>query len=725
MLSAGSQPSSQEPSATPTPASSPANAMPTQSDATYTPPSSDINPYVEKARNMAESATLGNTGRIATGALKMLLPDRYGPRLDEIQKQRIADLEEWRKNNPIDAFITGAVGSAALLGPIGEAAGSIVGSAAKAVLPEAATNAISNTAKQFAAAFPHTAENLASAGTGAAAGAVYGAAAAPPGHTMEGAGTGAAFGAGAGPAMLALGRNVVPAIASKIDGVFNKWLAGSEGEAANAVALAPKASTEISNLTNEPFGSPTTPNAAGPSSLTGRLPLSPGQKSGDIETLRREEDARQRLLGTNAENQIKASDAGVAKATMQVGDQLKNNSNATASQSFESVIQQTQDAGNKAHKESTQKYTNLNESAAITILDKKKVGPSLGSNLSNVVNDPANQAAFKSKSGAPALKLFQDFKGIITGTKGRELPFNDLQAWRQDVAAEALDPTSRAGVMAGKLGKAYDDWMENSLTKDHVISGDFDVAAKAKDAASAWKSYKQNFDAKASPYTPGKPKPFDALPADLIQTVVGKSGFGTQTTALKIRGMVKALPTPEAQQIMKDNVFKGFISRAFEGTNGDIVALGTLKNNIRKFQQSQVYKEQFANDPEKHVVLTNLVDDLTKYVKATSDRTVVSPSGGAVLRGVQNLVGGLAGIPVVGKATGAKVIDTVLNKGVEMSQQSTDRAAFNLAMKNAAKEIHKAARSGPVFNIDSLKAGMLGGVASGTVQMNNRKENKK
>lgn len=714
----GTHHSQSDPSQGPSPALSMAPASP---PADPTPPTAGAVPYTPQPmstgmgelRNIAEGLTFGNTDRIGAGIAKMM-PGANADKIEQHRQERASDLAEWNKNNTIDSFISGAIGAASSMG----AAGDIIGSVASKIAPDA-TSALSSFANQFQAAHPY----LASAGAGAGTGALYGAAAANPGERGAGAVAGGVTGGLLGPAGTFVARNVVSPLIGKTGGALSDWLAKSEGEPADAAAMAPEAvpsSQPYSDITNKPLGASPEPEAVGPSSLTGKLPLSPGVKSGDANQLRIEENAKQGLLGPDAQSQMQKSNDAVVQTARNAMQQLKGVTNKDSDSLLSDSVTQFQKQANLVKSNAQALYKQRDAMMADAVLNKTKVGPSLGSDLSDVVQDPSNISGFKSKSGAPAKQLYQDFKALISGTKGRELPFSDLAAWRQDVAHLATTDMSTAGNMAGKLGKAYDNWME-TISQDNFISGDAGIAAKAQEASSAWKIYKTLFGSENSPVIAGMVKPYDATPADFVNKVFGANVQGNGNTALNMRKMTAALPQ-EAQQQFKDNVFSGLVSRVFENSgNADQVSLANLRNNLSKLQDSQVFRENYAKDASKNTVITNLIKDLTTQITQSGRRDVTGPSVGGIMRGVKTLIGGMADTPIVNRIPGVKIADAIANKAGEMSQSSTDRVLFNAAMKGAAKAAHAAARAAPVFDFNALKTGVLGGVSAGAVVQTNKR----
>ena len=672
------------------------------------------------AQNVAQGATMGWGDEVGaavakplTYALKNLLPEgmggedvSYGQVSDYIDQNKSKIMEPMARFNE-DHPIIGAVEQ--MVG--GVASGTGIGKLAKSAAP-----GVTNALTQFAKTSPY----LASSGTGGVTGALYGAGASEEGQRGEGAIFGGVGGAVLGPALNYLGRNLAGPALEKGGKFLQKFLSATEAEA----PVPPQTQTgPISSITNAPLGAQAVTESAFPASATGKLPLSPGVANKDANLLRVEELARQGNLGQNEQSQMLTSDAGVYQAARNAMQQLKGITNKDSDSLFSDAVSKFQEAGRAVKASAQGLFKARDEMMADAVLDKKRIAPSLGRALNDVTTSPENVAGFKSKSGAAARQLYDDFQAMIKGVDGDGVPFSDLAAWRADAAHLATTDESTSGHLAKKLIGAYESWMDN-LDQKHLLSGNPEVASTARAAGSAWRQYKTMFGSENSPLIEGMVKPFDMKPMDFVDGVFGKNIEGTAKTALNLRKMTAALPE-EAQQEFKNNVFRGMISRVFEGAgNADTLSLKNLRNNLSKLQNSQVYKEFYAQDGEKNTVITNLIKDLSQHITQTSRRDVTAPSGGYIMRGIQGLLGAPANIPIVNKVPYVRAVSEAASAVGDLDQKFTDKKLFNRAMKEAAKQVHAAARDGKVFDIDSLKAGLIGGNAAGAVVQINQKEKK-
>lgn len=928
----------------------PAAASPQAAPSTASPPSASTPPTPagggDSILNTADKMTqdFGNSffagtpdeigAKLATGleyAGGVLTPGKgrdladINAQNEKIRMARQSALQDWNDQHEGLNVASQAAGALSMMGP----ASKIIGAAVES-LP--AIPGVTSALSKFASASPKAAKFAKTAGTVSAAGAGFGGVSAgsqaAPGDTLEATGEGAGIGAGIG--LLAkyglepLVNEAVGAIAPKIKGAgsaLQDFLKTSESSAPEAAgnAAQPSPTFGYSNITNQPLGA-APPEAGAP--ITGKLPLSPGVANKDTNLLRIEENAKQGLLGPDAQNKMAESNANVVQAARNAMQSLKGVTNKDSDSILSGAVGQFQTQANSVKGSAQALYKKRDDMMADAIVNRKAAAATVGKDMFGVLTDPSNIAGFKSNSGAAAKQLYSDFRDLMKGTpdstvpgKGPEgtvstslpsdhpdapytygmtaaaptgyknpilkwiadrggvvkgsqldtalrdmdfgpgkpgtpvglfknkisggkiagratidnvpasefndkfgsgyvgdeqghmqqediidairneqfasknedptgqqqqfkdtkdevfkraqslgakgmtnhdvekmateyangagldetinghmqdkyfadqqpsniktfaakdaLPFNSLAAWRQDAAHLAQTDESTSGHLAKKMIAAYENWMDN-VPQNAFLSGSKDVATAARDAGSAWKNYKTLFGSENSPVISGMVKPYDATPADFVDKVFGANIAGNGNTALNVRKMVAALPT-EAQQGFKNNVFSGLISRVFEGAgDADQVSLGKLRNNLSALQNSAVYKEHFASDATKDPIITNLIKDLSQQITQTGRKDIVSPSGGAVMRGLGQLTGQLNEgmgkyLPFVPEAHG------LVSKISDMGQSSADKAAFKKAMYAAQQAAHKAARSGPVFDIDSLKAGITGGLAAGNV----------
>lgn len=722
-----------------------------------TPTDNDYTNDAEKmAENAANGATLGMADNIGAAiskpivyAAKNVLPKSMGGEdvsygqvsdsIDATKAKNLSDLQAWNENNEGKALASQIAGGAAIMGPVAELTAAKFPKAISALTAYSKANPL----------------KVASA-VGGITGGIYGAGTAQPGDTAEGGAAGAITGAIGGPILksasdelLSPALNYVGSKAKAGVSALQQFLKSSEAEApamagSQAAAAPPSPTLGFSTINNQPLGAepPTGP-------VTGGLPLSPGVRAKDPNILRIEENAKQGLLGQNSQDQMLQSNSRVAQAAADAAQHLKGNTTASAPDLFEGSIQQFQDAGDAAQKQASALYqgpNGLNQSAAMTTLSRSKVAASLGSAMKNTVTDPNEVVNFE--YGTVGQGLYKKLQGIlsakptVTTTSGgtdmygmpiknttvnNELPVNKLLAWRREVsdASRAIIPNSDTHA-AGVLGDAFDDWM-GSIPQDHVLEGDPDFAAKAQAASQGWAAFKTSFPQRASPFMPGEAKPFDMTPADHAAKLIGQNGTPSATAARQIRGMVAALPTDDAKSQYLNNVFSGAIDLASRGLNGDLSSLPNYRNNLQNFRNSQLFREQYlplaAKDPimaSKVSIIDKLIPELNQQIQQAGRRDVVSPSGGHTLRGIADMANGLAHngagpfVPFLGEGA------AIVNKVADMATAGGDRKIFQKSMKAARDSAAKAARSGPVFDVNSLKAGLAGGLASGNVvQQNN------
>jgi hypothetical protein len=620
--------------------------------------------------------------------------EAYKAKVDASKGKIMAPMMDYNAENPLTAGALQAAGGIAT----GVAGGKLLSSAAPKV---------GSALAQFAKAHPY----LAAAGLGTSGGAVHGA----------GTGDQTAYGRVGNSAIEALGgliggpvatgvvREVVGPVVGKVAGSaierFAKMGHPTPPVVSTAAPLAPVPTPTpglISNITNKSLNPP----AVAPSSPIGRLPLSKGAREKDVNLLRVEEEARQGNLGLTEQNQMLANDESISQGAREILQHLKGNTNADSKTILAGTVEDFQQAGTKTKALSTRLYRDRDTALSTAIANREMVGPSLGKYLSEVVNAPENQAAFKSQAGGAARQLYRDFKSLMAKPE-KEVPMVDLVAWMQDANALKKADDGPAGVMAGRLSAAMDDWLETGFEQKMMLAGDADVSQKIKAASAAYRQYKTLYTSENTNLIEGMVRPYDKTPADFVDNVFGRSLSGTNNTALVVRKMKNALPVVEQPQFT-DNVFKGLVSRVFENAgDADNLSLAKLRNGLSDLAEGDTFKEHLST-PERKTIISNLIADLDQHIRQTGRRDVISPSGGAIMRGLNKLVGIPSDIPLVKHAPGVKAASEIVGKIAELDQRRIDRNTFQSAVKNAASIARQSAKSTPVYNPDAMKMGILG-----------------
>lgn len=677
-----------------------------------------------------QGLTGGTADEITAGIGSALSNVPYNDILSDYRNE----IAQGAKQNPITSFA-------------GNAAGGIVGGAALGAGVGAIAPKLAQAAGAFAEANPYTTGAI----TGGATGALYGFGTGEGGAEERGKAaleTGA-IGVPLGVAGTYVARNVIaPAVAKlqdlagslsdkagevaaksgekagdaavettkegvkdqvkdQLDNVIDT-LTGPTAQKAEQAATGNAAATDFSDITNKPLASTPSPDelAAKPNLLG----LSPGVRTKDVELLRTEDNARQGTLGKYAQDQMASIDSGVNDDVRNVLQSLKGNTTKPGNEILVKSIDDFRDASDKAWEKVNALYNVRNEKLADAVGDPAEIGNTLGNSLKNVVNDPQLKYSFQTKSNAGAQGLYDDFNSIVDKAKedGSALPFGQLEAWRKDVSDLAgANLGNQQGLLAKKLGSAYDDWLENGLKPDMIKSGDPalpDLLQGARQARAQYgKLFQSNVKIGESKLLENITEQYAKSPDQFVKNVFGGTLKGNGNTAQVVQRMTDALPDDASKTGFTDNVFSGLISNAFEKATakGD-VSYPTLRNGLQDIYNSEVYKNSLSSDV-RNDLLPKMINDLSQQIEQGGRRDVISPSGGAVGRFIQNM----------GKVPGMGFSSEALSKAAEMAQTAKSRINLNRAMQAAGDEVKTRAGMGTMNPRLSGTEGLYGGVTGG------------
>lgn len=622
---------------------------------------------------------------------------------EEIRHRLFAPQENFNSEHPIVGGILQGAGMLTSGGALAKLAG--------AALPTGAENALI----KFSTTNPYLAAAGVAGGTGGfyAAGTTEG----TPEERAASATVNSGAGLLAGPALRALAKNVVAPVASKVGGALgslvNRFTSPSiEGTLASATQKIniPQGTAQTSPPTFPiASGLPDDQVGATIAAPTGELPLSEGQKTGNSNLLRIEEKARQGEMGHDLEQQVKSSDLAVSDKAKSIVEYLRGNPQASGNDLLASTIDDFRDAGNAAKSEAQGLYAQRDAALKGAVAIKQKVGFSLGTDLDGLMQD--EKYSFAAKANAQAADLYQQYKDMMT-SPGKELPMGQYTAWRKNISDVALaNQGNQNGYLAGKMGSIADDWMENKLTPNMISEGDPNIGKLINDAKSAWARYKslyspETFRGKSSVIS-DITNQYDKTPQDFVQSVFGTSGYGTNATSSIVRNIQKGLPQGAMQQKFADNVFSGLLDRVFDKSNkSGTINLGSLGDGLTALQKSNVYKTTLLS-PERDKIITNLISDINDYTAALNDRTVRSPSGGYIMRGVQAIteLPGVNKIPIAGR------VSEMIGNAQEAQQNLQDKLLLNKTLSDAADHLKGKSSTGKMF--DPMTMGILGGEITG------------
>lgn len=619
-------------------------------------------------------------GTLPVWALKNALPESMGGERvsipetfkylgsDEVKQRTMAPTKDFAEENPTTAMALQIAGAAGTMATVAKMIGSGL----------AASPTISKAIQQYPRA--------ANAGGNFLAGSLYGAGVSE--GTLEEralpAGASGAVAAGVGAVLPSIGAAFAP-LARPLGNVASRAVDALKGR------IGQKAAQEEAIATAQTV--PGVAQQTAKSSPTGILPLSKGVREKDVNMLRIEENARQGLLGFESEMKQKGIDEAIEPEVMKTIESLTGVMKGSSRDISAENIDVFRTAAEKV-KESSQKLFKLRDAALTnSIGDKRKIGFSLGKKIDDAIQK--DKFAFKRN---PEIQLaHKELVDIIKKTQGKEIQIGELIAWRGKVTDMSnpgkKTPKTQPEYLAGKLGAAFDDWLENDLSKEMIISGPKNVGQLVNSAKTSWAAYKQLYE----PTTHGASSVLKSIvtetnktPRDFVSSTFGTPPGGAPKTAQIVREFLKAIPKDQKQEVA-DNIFKAEMSKILESSKG----LAGIREGIGKLRTSDVFKESLSTK-QRETVLNNLYNDLDQFLTQSKRRDVASPSGGHVGRILQGFFDLTGKVPVVGRVP--KVAGEGLRVMREASQKADDRATLNKAIKEYSKELSKEVRSGKLFD---------------------------
>ena len=569
----------------------------------------------------------------------------------------------------------------------GEFAGATATTLAGGLALKAAVPGIMGGLKLAAAANPYKTATLA----GGLQGALYGAGTGEGDEKERGYGAlrGGLVGGAAGPALLAVGSNVIAPAAKGVGSLIGK---GTKPEAV-APSILP---AEFSSVTNKPLVETAT---------TGKIRLPEGVSQKNVDLLRAEENARQGLLGAEAQKAIQAIDQNVDDDVRSVMQSLMGKETGDSRDILVKSIETFRGAGNAAKQKAITLSDIAEKAMAGTVFNKKKLGPSLGTALNDKVRDPSVAFKIKSKSGAEALGLYKSFLKMVR-SKGNEIDYVDLAAWRQDVGDFRITDTPTSKWIAGQLAKTYDDWM-SEMPDDVLLSGSKEAPALMRASKQAWRQFYQLFEPDTkiggSAVLGGITKQFEKTPYQFIRGAFGETLKGNNDSLQIINGILKAVPE-ESQMRVKDSSFGGLMARAFEKSTAlGSVSLPVLRNSLQEIVSGDVYKKALST-PERDAILGNVITEMTDYIVQRARPDIRSPSAGHMMRLLQSIE----------RIPGAGLLMSISSKVAEGIGAAKERNILHLGLKEYANRFLETARMTKLIDaLIPVEAGVVGGVAYG------------
>ena len=471
-------------------------------------------------------------------------------------------------------------------------------------------------------------------GVGALSGGLYGAGSSQEGQRLEGAQSGAGYGAIGGVGGYALGS---------LAGRAANWLKGKVKARPKLQDIVPEEQIAGGTIS----GQPVTQNLSDITDDGAVTTMLKGARNQDVDLMRSEELARQGLLGTDLQKQIAQADDAFKQSVKNTMQTLAGETGETSTDTLEKSINMV-----KRRYDAQKALQGRLMSARNSALAKGKVykdytQDTLIKELDNLKKTDDFKVALLREENAPIANDFKILKKMIAPKNVKDINMSALAAWRSGL--NSYKAGTQQGVLAREMAKTYDSWLDDHL-KFALKEGDDDLVQKIFNANKKYAEFKNKYGTNAYK---GQNKIFENIvtkeeltPRQIVNMTFGSSLKGKDTTLPNVKRMVQSMPEGARRESVKEGFRAGLMQRVFEDAyeeSSDAVNFGKLKNNLIKMRDNDAFK--FVTTPDHTKVINDLIGDLAKYQRATSDRTIVNLSGTTPM--AARIMQGFGSMPII------------------------------------------------------------------------------
>lgn len=583
------------------------------------------------------------------------------------------------------------------------------GQVAGGLIPAAAAPKAIKGGLQYAASKGLLPTMAASGGLGAVSGGLYGFGSGEEsgGKRLENVPSSAAWGAGGGAVGSAVSAGV-GSLAQRAAKLFKKTPAPVMQQTQAGLPISGTATIpDIKDLTQT--GKATT--------------LLKGAATQDVELMRAEELARQGVLGKDLEASIRGADDAFkqsVKTTVQslAGKGTEETSDDTLTKAI-GLVKNRFDAQKKLQ---NKLMTARNDAIAKTKVYADYTKETLGGALREIKNSPDFKVSLMRGENLPVKQDIVLLEKLMNNKNVKDINMSYLAAWRSGL--NTYKKGTQQQVLASKLSNVYDDWLDNHL-KNAIKEGDEDLAQKIFSANSRYKEFKTKYGTDS--YSGQKNvierimREDDMTPRAMVNTVFGKSMDGKDYTEQYVKRMIETMPKGAQRQRVIDGFRAGLYQKAFEQSYdpaSDSIKFGKLKDNLIKMKSNPAFRK-YLSAPEYDQTTDALIQDLSKYQRATGDKTIVNTSGTAPA--FARMVEGIGGIPLIRSIPMVRGVTESIGEIVRKGSQATDK---KMAEKSAAefyKSITPIIDDNIKFNFRTQGA-VSGGQTAASKNVDNRNE---
>lgn len=424
-------------------------------------------------------------------------------------------------------------------------------------------------------------------------------------------------------------------------------------------------------------------------SKDGALSLPTGAATNDVNMMRAEEAARQGLLGDEYQAMINQVDENVVNQATDIVRGLAGKEGASQDllESGIDIVKRRAKAEKRAMGALMQ---TRDDKLARAQVYRDYTADTLGNGVKELLDTPEFRVKLPKEAAKPIKEDIQILTNILN-KEGDAIDFVDLQAWRSNL--NSYKAGTEEGIMAGSLKKTYDEWLDG-IYKTAFKTGDEDTVDKLFEANRKYAEFKGRYG--TNKYK-GQNNLIESIvtkdeltPDHLVNMTFGKTLKGTNNTTQAVKRMVNAMPEGEKRNRLIGDLKAGLVMRAFENSQdaGGNVSVGKLISSLKTLKENRAYKDFLSNEAEQKT-LDTLLMDLTKYQDAISRRDVYSPSGPAVLRGLEGLLNMVGGVT---SPLGGRAVTEPIKAAVQQGKLGPDRTLVERSLKEFSNNLISAGR---------------------------------
>lgn len=356
-----------------------------------------------------------------------------------------------------------------------------------------------------------------------------------------------------------------------------------------------------------------------------------GAKTGNIDLMRQEEMARQGLLGSELEAGIRGADETFKQSVKDTAQKLAGSgTKETAQDTLTEAVAIVKNRFNAQKKLQSSIMGKRNDAIAKAKVYGDYTRETLGTSLKELRNTPDMKVNLMRGENKPVLDDLKILEKLISGKNLKSVNMSALGAWRSGL--NTYKQGTQQSVLASKAAKVYDDWLDNHL-KLAIKEGDEDLANTIFSANQKYAEFKNKYGTnsyKGQKNIIEKIMQEDEMtPRAMVNTVFGKSLDGKDYTEQYVKRMIETMPEGVKRQSVVDGFRAGLYQKSFEDAydaTTDTINLGKFKNNLIKMKKNDAFNK-YLTTPENNELTDLLIQDIAKYQRATSDRSIVNLSG--------------------------------------------------------------------------------------------------